>query len=180
MNALLLTLGIILLFMVLANWIKTKQIIKNLEHLKDRAFDFSQGDFSQKIVLSQKAPLALRQLGQALNQMREQLGQRIETILKQKKDQEIIFASMAEGIVTFDSERNITHINPVAITLNRSDGQHNPIPVVGRPLIEIFRHPMLEELSKVVLESGKSVEEELELAPQRFFPSPRDITQGGG
>ena len=117
MNALLLTFGIVLLFMVLANWIKTKQIIKNLEHLKDRAFDFSQGDFSQKIVLSQKAPLALRKLGQALNQMREQLGQRIETILKQKKDQEVIFASMAEGIVTFDSERNITHINPVAITI---------------------------------------------------------------
>ena len=41
--------------------------------------------------------------------------------------------------------------------------------MVGRPLIEIFRHPMLEELSKVVLESGKAVEEELELAPQRIF-----------
>ena len=135
-----------------------------LSLLSSQAKRYLDGDYSKNL-MPQNVSVEIKQLEQTLSLLGEKLRQSIQLANKQAKDREILFSSMLEGIATFNRQGNILHINQAAIDLNELEGQT----LINRPVIEIFRHPIIEEMSRAILQGGKAMQEEIELKPKKIL-----------
>ena len=127
-------------------------------HAKNHLHNHQQEN-ALKSTLLKGVSTEVKQLEHIITLLVKKLKKAIKLVDKQTKDREILFSSMMEGMVTFDLRGNIVHINKAAIDLNGLENQN----LTNRPIIEIFRHPIIEEMSRVILRGGKGMQEEIEL-----------------
>ena len=90
----------------------SRRISRPLERLREGAQRFAEGDFSQELPGTHTEEIA--SLATALNRMAAQLGEKIQTITRQRNEQEAILASMIEGVVAIDTEQRILSLNQAA------------------------------------------------------------------
>lgn len=133
------------------------RLSRPLEAMRQAAEAFGSGRLTRRV--PEQGSEELRQLARTLNQMAEQLDQRMRSIVAQRSEIEAILASMTEGVLAVDADERLLRINRAAMAmLGLSDEQHE-----GRPIQELVRRSDLQRFIRQALQSDSPVEEDLVL-----------------
>jgi two-component system phosphate regulon sensor histidine kinase PhoR len=127
-----------------------------IAQLKRDAQRFARGDLGHKLFVA--GPKELGDLAEALNNMAQQLGEKIWMITEQRNELETILSAMREGVMAVDSDERI-------ITLNQTAGSLLGIDLStakGHTVQETVRNADLQRFIGRILSSGQR-EEEIEI-----------------
>ena len=116
---------------------------------------FAQGDLSHRLEPPNTVELAA--LAKAMNQMAEELEQRIQAIVRQGKESETVLSSMLEGVVALDMDEHITHLNGSAAKLLKA----NAAVLRGRSIQEVIRHRQVHGMIGDTLTRGETNEKDI-------------------
>ena len=106
---------IVAILFAVVTWLLSRRISRPLEDMRRVAERIAHGDLEARVARPDSAELG--DLARTLNQMAEQLGERLSTITRQRNEQEAVFASMAEGVLAVDRDECILHLNHAAARL---------------------------------------------------------------
>jgi len=121
------------------------------------ARSLSKGDFSQRIAIYPTDELG--DLAIALNNMAEDIENKIREVRIENQKLTALLNSMLEGTLVIDNRGSIVSINPTAeniFGIKKSEAE-------GKNLLEVIRNHTLAELIDRVFKEGKAVSEEIEL-----------------
>jgi len=132
-----------------ASLLLSRRISRPLEEMRQGARRFAQGDLTSRLHVPHS--LEMGGLALTLNEMAAQLHERIQTITRQRGEQEAILASMAEGVLAVNASERIISVNHAACGMlgMRMDR------AVGRTIQEAVRNAALHTLVAKTL-SGQS------------------------
>ncbi|RJQ67971.1 MAG: HAMP domain-containing histidine kinase [Desulfobacteraceae bacterium] len=126
----------------------SRRISRPLEIMRLSAARFAKGDLAHRLAAPATEELAA--LAQAMNQMAQELEQRMAAIVQQRNESEAVFSSMAEGVVALDQDERILRVNAAARSLfNGESGQ-----LEGRSIQELVRNRELHEMVRTTLIQG--------------------------
>jgi two-component system, OmpR family, phosphate regulon sensor histidine kinase PhoR len=146
---------LISLFAAILSFLISRRIGKSLEKLKEGAERFAQGLLQAKIPLCDS--MEMSRVAEAMNQMADQLEERIQTIRLQQNEQNAVFSSMTESVLALDNEEKILNFNQAAgllFTIPLETGR-------GRSVQEVIRNPDLERFLKKAFENTEPIEAEI-------------------
>ena len=151
------TLSVVIVAFIITLFV-SRNISKPLEEMTIRAAHYSQGDFSQRMMIRKKtASREVAQLGLAMDQMADQLDEKISTIVNQRNQLETVFSSMVEAVIAVDKEERIVSINSAAAEMFRIDrGEAH-----GRLIQEVIRNTEIHRQIESVLGTGEPQEDEI-------------------
>ncbi len=132
-----------------------RRLSRPLIEMREGAEQFARGELDYRLPIPDSGHLG--SLAVALNRMAGQLKERIDTIVRQRNEQEALLSGMMEGVIAIDMERRILSMNRAAAALF---GVHAG-EVRGKRLAEISRAIDLQEFVEKVIVGGETVEEEL-------------------
>ena len=94
----------------------SRNITKPLEQMTRTAEQFSQGDFSERMLphVKKTASLEVITLAGSMDRMAEMLDDKIQAILTQRNQLEAVFSSMVEAVIAIDTEERVISINDAA------------------------------------------------------------------
>ncbi len=138
----------------------SRRLSRPLEEMKQGAERFAKGELERKLPTFRGEELGA--LSEAMNQMAEQLDDRIRTEVRQRNEQDAVLASMIEGVIAIDHKENILRINQAAGTLLALD----PQTVVGGRVQAVIHKPNLQKFITRALESDTSIEDDMALQKQ--------------
>jgi two-component system phosphate regulon sensor histidine kinase PhoR len=148
--------GLVIAFLAgILGLVISRRIARPLEEMKRGAERFSNGDFSHRLPVSDS--IELGGLAESMNEMAEQLDERIRTVVKQRGELEAILASMMEGVIAVDRDTRILSLNRTAAALLSAD----PGTAQGKILQEVVRNRELQRFVTQALESAGPVEGEI-------------------
>lgn len=145
-------------------WIMTRYR-KWLNDLGQSAAQLAKGDLSRPIRSTGPPPVAA--LADTLNDMAQQLADRLAEVVRQRNELGTILSSMDEGVVAVDSELRVISLNRAAATLLKLD----PAQVIDRPIDQVLTDASLGVFFSQPLETGKGMQGEITLAAHA--PAPR-------
>ncbi len=148
--------AVIALLAAFVTWIISRWIARPIAEMERGAERFAAGDFSRKMAVPET--LELGGLAIALNNMAEQLDEKIRTITMQSSEQEAILTSLREGVIALDNRERMLFVNRAAAVLLGIDGDR----AIGRLLQEVVRHSELQKFITHLL-SGKPAFAESEI-----------------
>lgn len=127
----------------------SRRISQPLEQMKRGAQRFAGGDLAHRLLVPDSEELG--GLADSLNQMAQQLGDRIRATTEQHNELEAVLASMREGLIAVDTEERI-------LTLNLAAGSLLGIDIStakGHTIQEMIRNADLQRfLGRVLMEQG--------------------------
>ena len=133
----------------------SRRIVRPIEEIKKGAEKFGRGELHTRLAIPDSEEMA--GLATVMNEMAATLSNRVETIARQRNEQEAMLASMVEGVLAVDPEGKVLGINmPAAdmLGVDRASAR-------GRTLEEVVRNHELLSLVKESFESKGSVEKEI-------------------
>jgi len=157
--------SIVVIFLAaLVTLLISRNISRPLEEMKKGAEAFADGDFSKKMLPSQRksASLEVTTLASAMDRMAELLDDKIKAIETHRNQLDTVFSSMVEAVIAIDLEERIISINKAAarlLDIDRRDAQ-------GRYVQAVVRNIDLQRQISRVLETKESVEVEIVLQDQ--------------
>ncbi len=138
-------------------WLVSKRLIRPITELKLGAQRFARGDLQQTLPLPDSEEIA--ELTEAMNQMAQQLNERLKTLMRQRNEQEAVLSSMVESVFAIDRQERIISMNQAAA--NFFDvAPHN---ISLKPLHEVIRNSALQQFVTDALHSEAPLERELTL-----------------
>jgi two-component system phosphate regulon sensor histidine kinase PhoR len=117
-------------------------------------------------------------VARALDASVQELGQRIEELTGDRARMEAILAGMVEGVLVVDRQGRLQLINRAAQVMLRVDAAS-----IGRPYVEVIRHPDITPQLASALRGGEVDSREVAIArdPGRTFVArAASVTLGGG
>jgi two-component system phosphate regulon sensor histidine kinase PhoR len=138
-----------------------KRISRPVEEIKKGVVHFANNDLSYRLPVHELEEIG--ELASVINAMAEQLEDRIETVERQRNEQEAIFSGMVEGLLVVDENERIVRLNPAAsgfLGVDISEAE-------GRTIQEVVRNPYLQKFVGRTLGSAVTVEEDLTLRNDR-------------
>jgi two-component system phosphate regulon sensor histidine kinase PhoR len=142
--------------MALASLFVSQRISRPLEEMRIAADRFARGELGYKMLVPNSAEMA--DLAVTLNQMSEQLEERIRTIVRQRNEQEAVLASMEEGVLAVDPQQRVISLNKAAAELLESDDA-----AIGRSLQEVIRNVDLRRFVGESLVANHPIESDIVL-----------------
>lgn len=139
---------------------------KWLDQVGNSATQLAKGDFSKPIKVTGPPPVAA--LADTLNQMSQQLDDRLSEVVRQRNELGTILSSMDEGVLAVDSELRVISLNRSAASLLQLD----PAMTIDRSLDQAITDPELRRYVSQPLETGKGVQGEVSLARPDPAPEP--------
>ena len=133
----------------------SRRISRPLVDMRRAAEQIAGGDLSARIAPPESEELG--ELAKTLNRMASQLGERLNTITRQRNEQEAVFASMAEGVLAVDRDERILHFNQAAARLLDLD----PAKARGRSIQEAVRNRDLLAIVGATLAGAGPAENEI-------------------
>ncbi len=118
----------------LALFLAWRRWARPLEEMRQAAERFARGELGFRLIVPDSEELA--GLAEALNQMSQQLQERISTIVRQNNEQRAVLSSMVEGVLAVDNQERV-------ISVNKASGQLLGIDQTqaqGRSLQEVVRN----------------------------------------
>jgi two-component system, OmpR family, phosphate regulon sensor histidine kinase PhoR len=128
----------------------SQKLSRPIEQMKEMAKRFASGDFSCSIPVPSATEPA--ELANALNEMAQQLSDRIDTITEDKNQIHAILSSMIEGVMAVDAEGRIVSLNKAAADFLDIE----QVQAVGRNVEEVIRNPELQQFAENTLQ-GKDL-----------------------
>ena len=147
---------IVAILAALVTWMISRWIARPITEMEHRAERFASGDFSQKMPVP--ASVELGGLAIALNNMADQLDEKIRTITVQRNEQEAILTSLREGVIALDNHERVLFVNRAAAVLFGIDVER----AIGRLLQEVLRNSELQKFTTRLL-AGKPTPAESEV-----------------
>jgi len=114
-----------------------------------------QGDFTRRAPPGLSGEVGL--LSNAINRMGEELGSRMNALFKEKEKLMAVITSMQEGVVTLDSEGNVTHCNKAAMEMLRL-----PSEILSKLLLDNVHNDTFISTMKSVQTKKESVQIQFE------------------
>ncbi len=134
----------------------SRRISRPLEILRKGAARFAYGEFDQRLPISNTSE-EIDALAEAMNEMAQQLGQRINTISQQRRELDAILASMVEGVIAVDTDERLINLNNAAVNLLKLDSKHS----LGKRLKDSIGNSTLHDLVIDTLSTRTPHQEEL-------------------
>ena len=129
----------------------SQRIARPLEEMRVGAERFAQGELSHKLVVP--ATLEMARLAETLNDMAQQLSERMRSMVRQSNEQRAVLASMVEGVLAVDMQQRIISLNQAAASLlGYSQSQ-----ATGRTLQEVIRNADLRRFAAQALVSDEPI-----------------------
>ncbi|HEX4146920.1 MAG TPA: ATP-binding protein [Pirellulales bacterium] len=128
-----------------------------LEEMRRAAERFARGELGFRLIVPDSDELA--GLAEALNQMSQQLQERISTIVRQNNEQRAVLSSMVEGVLAVDNQERV-------ISLNKASGQLLGIDQTqaqGRSLQEVVRNADLRRFVSRALRCQEPIDDDVVL-----------------
>ena len=145
----------ILLLASLVALLVYRSMIAPLEKVKEGASRFAGGDLAFRIAVPKHTEIG--ELADSLNSMAIQLGERLDTVLRQRDEQNAVLSSMIEGVIALDDNEQIIRMNSAAGALLNT----NPEDAKGRTVAEVIRSASLQRFIRMIHTSHQSLEEEI-------------------
>jgi two-component system phosphate regulon sensor histidine kinase PhoR len=123
-----------------------------LERMTQGAQLFAKGELSHRLYIPKTKEMA--SLAVAMNQMANQLDERIKSVIKHRNELEAVLSSMKEGVIAFDLDERILRINQVAAAMFNKD----PWEMENRSIQEAIRNSELQKFTKNALQNGDGLE----------------------
>ncbi len=139
----------------------SRRISRPLVRMKEGAERFAQGELDRRLPVEGTEEIA--GLADALNQMAAQLDERIQTVLRQRNEQEAVLRSMVEGVLAVDADERILRINNAAGELLGVD----PRAAEGRMIHEVVRKADLQRFVARALAGNRPVEGDVVLRGEK-------------
>jgi two-component system phosphate regulon sensor histidine kinase PhoR len=127
-----------------------KHFSSPLSEMKSFAQKIIQGDFSKKVKVRTKDEVG--QLARSLNEMSDQLDQKLRAMTEDKNKIEAILGSMQEGVIVIDKEENIILLNSSLASMLELRSEE----FRGRPYWEIIAEEEINSILKQALEKKVS------------------------
>jgi two-component system phosphate regulon sensor histidine kinase PhoR len=156
--------------------ILSRHMTKSFGEITAVARGLAQGQRGRRIAVQSRDEIA--DLGHVVNQMAEDLETRLTEISEDRVRLQAVLSSMVEGVLVLDPERKILLMNAAIERMFLLEEST----VLGRPLIEVFRHRQLHQLVQRVLESGADQSEEIVMfiPEERIFTVQASVSEKGG
>jgi len=132
-----------------------RRVSRPLVAMRQRVEAFTVGE--DELHLPSSSVREIDALTETMNVMAIHLNERIQTIVRQRDEQNALFSCMTEAVVAVDDQGCILSMNRAAIRLFRPGRDE----VVGRPIQEVVRNADLQRLWRHTLKSAEPVEEEV-------------------
>jgi two-component system phosphate regulon sensor histidine kinase PhoR len=134
-----------------------RRISRPVEEIKRGVVHFASNDLSYRLPVHELEEIG--ELATVINEMAGRLEDRIETVERQRNEQEAIFTGMVEGLIVVDEEETVVRINPAAARfLGVEVGEAE-----GKLIQEVVRNPYLLQFVKKTLGSPLTVEDDFTL-----------------
>lgn len=137
---------------------------RSLRTMASIAAQIGKGEFGRRIPVKSRDELG--ELAGVMNDMTVRIERQLERISTEKNRLDTILRGMGEGVMVADAKGVITLVNPAFHTLFAIEDE-----VEGKPLIEITRHPGLNEAFRAVVTSSSERIEEITIR----FPGEKNI-----
>ena len=137
-------------------WV-SRRISRPIEEIKKGAERFAGGDLHGRLPVLDSEEIG--SLSETMNQMAEELQERINTITEQRGEMEAVLSSMVEGVIAVDVEERIISINHAAAKMFVC----SPSKTKGRSIQEVVRNTVLQQFVKEALSSQKPLEKDIVL-----------------
>ncbi len=136
----------------------SRRVSRPLEELREGAQKIASGDLTARIKVSESAEI--EGVADAMNVMAGQLDDRIRTITRQRNEQDVILASMIEGVIAVDLDERLLIVNRAASELLQID----PESARGRTIQEVIRNTDLLRLIDRTLSTKSATEGEVAIS----------------
>lgn len=146
------------LIVLLAGIFFSNRLTGRIRRMTSVAERYARGDLSEKILIGGRDELKM--LADTMNQMAASLRSKIHDLESEKSKISVILAHMREGVIAVDRRKQCVFINPAAEKIFGVRAEDVP----GRSLIEITRHPQIEELTDRALREQKNASLEVLLS----------------
>jgi two-component system, OmpR family, phosphate regulon sensor histidine kinase PhoR len=107
-----LTGSIVLIVILLVSFFVSAHIVHEIGELQKAAGKYSNGSFDYKPAV--RSPRELQELGNAMNNMAEELKKNIADITEKRDEFKAVFSGITEGLVVFDEGMNVIEYNDAA------------------------------------------------------------------
>ncbi len=104
-----------LIISVLLSFLLAKTMVNPLQRLTNGIEGAARGDFSRKLEVTSGDEIG--QLTESFNAMAQQLETTIAAVENERNKLDTLFLHMADGVVAFDREQRVIHVNPAAARL---------------------------------------------------------------
>jgi two-component system, OmpR family, phosphate regulon sensor histidine kinase PhoR len=169
--------SLIILGLILIIWFYSKSLSLSLEKISSITENFSNKGFSEKMKAGPWDSYEISSLVRSLNKMSDLTTDQINKILKQKKEQEAVFSSMLEGVLTINIDRKIYKINHSAKKIFHLDQEKD---YRGIPLKEAIRTKKIEDFYEEIILTKGFLDKEIVLENDQIFQVHGSIIQGEG
>ena len=147
----------IAVFAAVISLIISRRISQPIEEIRKGAERFTRGDFQHKLPVYESEEIG--SLSETMNQMANELNERIKTITRQRNELEAVFSSMVEGVIAVDTDECIISMNHA--TVQFFDCQ--PAQMQGRSVQEVIRNTELQNFVRSVLSGKRQIEKDIVL-----------------
>jgi two-component system phosphate regulon sensor histidine kinase PhoR len=138
-----------------------RRISRPVEEIKRGVVHFASNDLSYRLPVHELEEIG--ELAEVINSMAGRLEDRIETVERQRNEQEAVFSSMVEGLLVVDENERIVRLNPAAASFLGVDIRD----AEGKTIQEAVRNPYLQKFVAKTLQSSLTVEEDFTLRNDR-------------
>jgi two-component system phosphate regulon sensor histidine kinase PhoR len=142
LGGLFIALSATVIILILSRW-----FTKPLEAMKEGARRFASGDLNYRLPIANSEEMA--SLAEAMNTMASQLNDRINSLARQRNEQQALFSSMVEGVIAIDHEGYIISMNQAAARLFNLD----EVATIGQDYHEVVPNKSLKKFIKNVLKN---------------------------
>ncbi len=157
-NNLLFALLVTILIAALASLFVSKRISRPVEEMQKGAIEFAKGNLKTRIAVPETEELF--ELAVTMNQMAENLDQKIMEFKTRSMELEAIHSSMLEGIIAIDKNERIITINDAAVKIFGLSASQ----LKSRYILEIARHFELEQFIQKALVTQEPVDDDIVIA----------------
>lgn len=139
------------------SWYVTRKIIQPLEAIKKGAQAFARGDLSNRLAVPDTEELSA--LARSMNQMAENLTDRIQEALNRQRELEAVHTSMQEGVIAVDNHEKIITINDAAARIFN----FTALEMKSKNVLEVARNYELQSFIRTALSTHEPVEDDIRI-----------------
>ncbi|HTX70353.1 MAG TPA: ATP-binding protein [Thermoleophilia bacterium] len=133
----------------------SRRISRQMGEIKKGAERLAAGDFTSKLYVPRTEEFAV--VAESINQMAEDLDDRLHTLTNERNEREAVLSSMVEGVLAVDTDERVIAVNAAAARLLDTD----PDAAEGKTIQEVVRNPDLQHVVAQTLGGHRPVEADI-------------------
>jgi two-component system, OmpR family, phosphate regulon sensor histidine kinase PhoR len=139
----------------LIGWYVSRRISRQMADIKVGALRLAAGDFTQKLYVPRVEEFA--SVAESINQMAEELDDKLRRLTHERNEREAVLASMVEGVLAVDADERVIAVNAAAARLLDTD----PAAAEGKSIQEVVRNPDLQHVVAQTLDGHRPIEADI-------------------